>query len=291
VKRDDCTLTPDGLKKVQKQADLLLRKASAYGRFPTPVTDIIAAAKLEIARENCLDKVFLGSLYRRLPNSVKLLPDRVKHAAGKVLGLLDRADRTIHLDPELHPKRTLFLSLHETGHDVLPWQRQTFELLEDSDSEIDAYTNDLFEREANCFASEVLFQLNTFADEALSVSFGIKAPLDLSKRYGAGFYATARRYVGCCTRACSLLVFDRKTPADPLMLRRSIPNPLFRARFGELDWPNTCGPGDFFFENRPRNKFTPPRSFSLSDVNGDSVACLLEAFDSTRQVFFLIYPL
>ena len=62
---------------IRKEADRILRAASAYGRFPTPVDDLVLASKLEIARESALDAVFLGGLYRRLPNSLKLMPDRI----------------------------------------------------------------------------------------------------------------------------------------------------------------------------------------------------------------------
>ena len=108
MRPDDASLDPAAVRQVRKYADLLLRKAGAYGRFPTPVDDLVAAAELEIARENVLDRVFLGGLYRSMPNAMKLAPDRIRLAAGKVLGLLDRRDRTIHLDKDLHPKRVKF---------------------------------------------------------------------------------------------------------------------------------------------------------------------------------------
>jgi Zn-dependent peptidase ImmA (M78 family) len=166
MKSDDATLEPASQKQIRKYADLLLREADAYGRFPTPVEDLIAAAELEIARENALDKVFLGSIYRALPNGLKLLPDRLKRAASKVLGLLDRRDRTLHLDKDVHKRKVPFLSVHEVAHDFLPWQRKTYDVLEDSDTELDQQTHDKFEREANCFSSDVLFQLDGFAAEA-----------------------------------------------------------------------------------------------------------------------------
>jgi hypothetical protein len=183
MKKDDATIPMADLHNVRKSADLLLRRTSAYGRFPTPVDDVVSAAKLEISRENALDKVFLSSLYRRLPNAEKLVPDSLKRAVDKVLGLLDRTDRRIHLDPTVHPKKCIFLTLHETAHDALPEQRKTYALLEDSESELDPDTKEQFERQANCFASEVLFQLDSFTAEAAQITFGIRVSLDLSSRY------------------------------------------------------------------------------------------------------------
>jgi hypothetical protein len=294
MKADDVTLDASQERQVRKYADLLLKKGSAYGRFPTPVTDLVEAADLEIARENALDKVFLGGLYRSLPNALKLAPDRLKKALGKVMGLLDRRDRTVHIDKGLHPKKRVFLSLHEVGHDFLPWQRKTFDVLEDGESELDPETRDRFEREANCFSSDVLFQLDTFTEEAADCSFGIAAPLRLAPRYGASFYATARRYVVTSDRACALLVFDRPKVRDLkglLTLRRAACSKPYANRFGRPAAPAASGPGSFFFENRPVNKFTAPTPFALRDRNGDRVPGLAEAFDSTYEVFFLVYPL
>jgi Zn-dependent peptidase ImmA (M78 family) len=294
VKKDDSTLSTLGLRNVRKYADLLLRKANAYGRFPTPVADLITAAKLEVARENALDKVFLGSLYRALPNRLKLAPDRIKHAAGKVLGLLDRRDRTIHLDRDIHPKRRLFISLHETGHGVLVWQRQTYSLMEDSDQELDPETQELFEREANCFASETLFQLDVFTRDAADSAFGIRTVLTLAGRYGSSCYSAARRYVTQHARECALLVFNPPVYVDGtgycLTLRWAFASRAFAARFGEVTWPAECGPDHFFTSVRPENKLSPPTSCFVTDRNGTHVTCLAEGFDSTHQVFFLVYP-
>ncbi|MBL8799386.1 MAG: ImmA/IrrE family metallo-endopeptidase [Planctomycetia bacterium] len=295
MRKDDGTLTPQGQSSVRKYADLLLRKADAYGRLPTPVNDLIDAAKLEIARENALDKVYLGELYRALPNAFKLVPDRLKRAAGKVLGLLDRPARTIHLDPGVHRKKQTFLSLHEVAHDALPWQRQTFALLEDSENELDPETHDQYEREANCFASEVLFQLDGFAEEAADWDFGIRTPLKLSARFGSSFYAAARRYVVTGCRPSALLVFEqpvvRPELGEYLVLRRAVVSPSFGEHFGEVRWPHECGPGHFFTRYRPRNKLTAPTPFRLMNAEGTHVACLAEAFDSTHQIFFLLCPL
>lgn len=293
MKADDATLDPAQARQVRKYADLLLKKASAHGRFPTPVADLVAAAGLEIARENALDAVFLGGLYRSLPNALKLAPDRLKKTLGKVLGLLDRHDRTVHIDKSLHPKKVVFLSVHEVGHDFLPWQRKTFDYLEDGESELDPDTRDRFEREANCFSSDVLFQLDTFTAEAADHAFGIGTPVKLAPRYGASVYATARRYVVTSGRPCALLVFDQPaagSPAGGMALRRSAASASYVARFGPPLAPAACGPGCFFFDHRPGNRFTAPTPFPLRDRAGEPVAGVAEAFDSGYEVFFLVYP-
>jgi IrrE N-terminal-like domain len=295
MKQDDSILPAESEREVAKYADLLLRKAEAVGRFPTPVADLVSAAKLEIARESALERIGLDALYRRLPNALKLTPDVLKRAASKVLGLLHRPDRMIHLDPTLHPKRKTYITIHEVGHEFLPHQRSTFKILEDSDSELDSETQDLYEREANVFASEVLFQGARFAREAADSHLGIKVPVELSKKYGPSVYSAARRYVSTHAAPCALIVFD---PAVELIgvgpviqLRRIVPSRTFRRQFGDLSLNDTWGEGTFFFKHKPRNKFTAPVTCSIVDVNGDKQTCTVEAFDTTHHILFLMWPL
>jgi hypothetical protein len=294
MKQDDCTLPDESQQAVRRYADLLLRKASAYGRFPTPVSDLVRAAKLEVARESALARVGLDTLYRRLPNSVKVMPDALKRAAEKVIGLLHRPDRMIHLDPALHPKRKIYVTVHEIGHEFLPHQRATFKVLEDSDSELDPETNDLYEREANVFASEVLFQGSGFTTEAADCDLSIRVPVDLSKKYGPSIYSSARRYVSTHRAACALIVFNQPThlvgTGQVITLRRIILSPAFSRQFGSFSIADSWGPGTFFFLHRPMNKFTVPVPCRIVDINGDQQDCVLEAFDSTYQILFLLYP-
>lgn len=294
MKSDDTNLPSASERIVRRHADLLLKKAGAYGRFPTPVGDLVGAARLEVARESALARLGLDDAYRMLPSALKLAPDNIKRAASKILGLLDRGGRAIHLDPTAHPKRQLYVTVHEIGHEFLPHQRDTYALLEDSDAELDAETDDLYEREANCFASEVLFQLDAFRDEAADFKMGVKVPLNLSKKYGPSVYATFRRYVKQHREPCALAVYNPLSKSEGgvhvITLRRALCSPAFDAKFGLPCWPQTCGEGDFFFVHRPVNKFTLPTAFRIFDRNGVPRLCTVEAFDSTHQLLFLIYP-
>lgn len=122
MKKDDWTLGPADQKAIRKRADLLLRRADAYGRFPTPVDDLVEAAKLEVEREISLDGSIAGHIYKSLPNSWKTPGYTIKRAAKKVWGLLDRRGRTIYVDQDVYPQRKIFITIHEIGHDFLDWQ-------------------------------------------------------------------------------------------------------------------------------------------------------------------------
>ncbi len=291
MKRNDAFLTASQQREVKKSADLLLKKADAYGRFPTPIHDLISAAELELARENVLSDIFLGELYRSLPNSLKLMPDRLKKAVDKVLGVLDRPARIIYLDQSVHKNKKPFLSLHEVAHEFLSWQRKTYDLLEDGESELADDTRDEFERQANCFASDVLFQRDGFTRLAADFPFGIIVPINLAKKFGSSAYAAIRRYVTMNSCPCAALVFERPDanfPITELLVRRAVASPAFELQFGVHWMKDSYRRGEFFVEHLPFKKFTRSAALRLRDQNGNSQECTAEAFNSTKQVFFLI---
>jgi Zn-dependent peptidase ImmA (M78 family) len=78
----------------------------------------------------------------------------------------------ILLDPTCTPGKKNFVKLHEVGHKVLPWQRQSLVYVDD-DVTLDPETKDRFEREASFFASEVLFQCDRFDREARDLPLGV----------------------------------------------------------------------------------------------------------------------
>lgn len=287
-KPDDCSLTPNQLKAIRKHADRLLREAGAHGRFPTPVDELIQAARLFVEREVSLDTSFLSRVYHRVT-------DPIKHAVEKVLGLFDSRDRTIYLDHTVHPNKKTFLKLHETGHGYLPHQRETFAFIEESNATLDPDVRDEFDREANVFACEVLFQLDRFTKEAADCEFGIATPVDLSKRFGASCYAAIRRYVTTNRRACAVLVLNK--PAYEVgdgwatTLRRSFESPGFTAQFGKAAWPDSYGPEDVLTSIIAMSQgFSSPSLVLLRDLNSDTQRCVVESFNSSYQVFVFLYP-
>lgn len=142
--------------------------------------------------------------------------------------------------------------------------------------------------------STVTFQGGLFTKEAADCELGIRVPVDLSKRYGPSVYASARRYVSTHRSPCALIVFD---PAVDLIgvgnvipLRRIVYSRSFKQRFGELSLNDTWGDDSFFYKHRPRNKFTSPVQCKVNDVNGDGQLCVVDAFDTTHHILFLMRP-
>ncbi|MCB1880515.1 MAG: hypothetical protein KDI54_10730 [Gammaproteobacteria bacterium] len=268
----------------------MLEKADAFGRFPTPVSDVIGSANLTIAPEGA----FGDSLLSRIRNKAG---KALKRALSKVLGLLDIKGRLVFIDHTIHVVKQTFIKLHETGHAVMPWQRDIYAVVEECEKTLNPEIADLFDREANVFASEVLFQLDSFSNEAADHDFGLLTPVRLSKKYGASIYSSIRRYVSTSGTACTVLVLNppeaKHSTGFQASLRRVVNSPDFEKVFGDLPWPHCFTPDDNIGAMIPvgRRRMSGPRSIDLTDLNGEKHDCLAEAFTQTHQVFILIHSI
>ena len=268
----------------------MLEKADAIGRYPTPISDILDAANLIIAPEDA----FGDGLLRRLRNKAG---NALKRALSKVLGLFDARERLVFIDHSIHAVRQTFIKLHEAGHAVMPWQRDIYAVVEECERTLNPEVADLFDREANVFASEVLFQLASFSNEAADHEFGLLTPVRLSKKYGASIYASIRRYVSTSNTACTVLVLNPPEMTDSsgfqASLRRIVSSPEFEKLFGHLSWPSCFTPDDSIGAMIPigGRRMSGPRSICLTDLNGTQHDCLAEAFTQTHQIFILIHSI
>ncbi len=287
---DDQTVSASVLAEIRKEADRILRAASAYGRFPTPVDDIVAVARLKIEKEASLDVGYLTRMYKRVTGTIK-------HAVDKVWGLFHSGDKLIYLDLSVAETKQRFVSLHETGHGFLPWQKDLYALLEDGDSALDPDPEEDFERQANVFASEVLFQLDGFETAANSSAFTIKTPMELAKRYGASNYAAIRRFVSKSHDTCAVFVLEPPVweagRGHTYRLRRCISSPSFSKRYGSIQWPNVFYANDNGLAAKLPTHFKrkmTTRCRVPSPVPGEQERFYLEAFDTTYQTFALVFP-
>ena len=284
---DDSTISQQEAAEIRAEAERLLRNAVAVGVFPTPVDEILRAAKIEVL-PIALDEGYLAQLRRKAAAAGQAL----LRAISKVWGVFDPKTRIAFIDPETPKEKLPFLKLHEGGHAVLPWQ-SIFGIFEDCRKTLDPEVKLQFEREANVFASEVLFQLDGFTAEARDHAFGLNVPLKLAKRYGASVYATIRRYVSHSDKLCAVLVLNPPQPIEGAgfmcTLRRAIVSPAFARRFAGMRWPDTMTPDDQLGRLVPVNRMTGPRPLRLTDANGEAQDVVAEAFKTPHQVFILIH--
>lgn len=286
---DDSSLTPAQYAQVRTAAERALRDAGAFGRFPTPVDAVMDIAKVHEVKEDVLNEGFIQKLRREVP-------DALKRALKKVMGLFDARERLVFIDRSLHVVKQTFVRLHETAHAYLPWQRDLYVIVEDCEQTIEPDLADQFDREANVFASEILFQLDTFTEEAEGKDFGILVPVNLSRTYGASIYSAVRRYVTQNWRACCVVVLNppELIPGDGFRatLRRSCASASFHEMFGHIQWPDVFTPDDKIGAMVPIGKnrrMSGKREIGLKDSNGTLHDCVAEAFTQKHQVFILIH--
>lgn len=291
TKPDDSSLDLTELALVEMRARELLHKADAWGRFPTPVDDIIAAAKLRVAPKGMFDAAsFLAFVKKKTAEAANTL----KNALSKVLGLYDANEQIIHIDDSVNESKQKFLKLHETGHHEMPTHRKIFSLFQDCDQTLSPAIADQFEREANNFARFALFQGDAYKEQAADLAMSVKTPIKLAKTFGSSIYASAREFARTHHRACVVYILE---PIEIIpgrgaraAVRRIETSMSFRAQFGSpidviVDVNHALG-----ILLPIGRKMTRPTRLIYSDKNGTQHECLGEAFDTTRNVLLLIYP-
>ncbi|MCC8973828.1 hypothetical protein [Bradyrhizobium brasilense] len=289
-KPDDATLSAGQRAKVRAEAERALCEAGAFGVFPTPVERIMAVAKVEEVHDHVLDEGFLAKLRTDAGGLVK-------SALSKVLGLFHAKEGLVFLDHTLVKVKKTFVRLHEAAHGFLPWQRSMYALVEDCDHALESDVAALFDREASVFASEVLFQIDTFADDARNREFSIWTPVRMSKDYGASIYAAVRQYVSKHDKLCAVLVLNmpQLVEGDGFVstLRRHIVSDSFLATFGNSLWADKYTPDDRIGAMIPLGgrKYSGKRNLPLADLNGVQHDCIAEAFTQGHQVFILIHAI
>src|SRR5665811_1676450 len=161
---------------IDRQVDQLLRAADAYGRYPTAVDDILAAAKLTQVDDYVLD----DSKIAKAPAYLRSL---LRSAKQKIQGLVDRREKVVHISPDIdHEARRRFVKLHETTHSILPHQQDL--VYADTNETLSLATKRLFEQEANQGAAELLFQRAHFGRDANDLEISLASVWLLAERYG-----------------------------------------------------------------------------------------------------------
>ena len=291
TKPDDSSLDSEDRRIIEARAKRLLDQAGAWERFPTPIEDILAAARVKVAPTSIFDPVaILAYLQGKAANAAI----RIKSALAKVFGLYDGGDGVIHIDSTVTPAKQNFLKLHETAHHDIPTHRKTFRFFQDCEKTLAPEIADQFEREANNFARFAIFQGDAYTRMAADCTFEIKTPIKLAKKFGASLYASAREFARTNHRACVVYVLEKiefvEGHGARAMVRRIEPSPSFTAQFGRSS--DTVVTLDHFLGPvlPIGRKMTRPVSLSMTDLNGTAHECVAEAFDTSYNILILLYP-
>jgi len=267
----------------------LLMQSKSIDIFPTPVDSIVRFVNIKI--DNSIDLSNVDDDYIRKLSSDSAID--FLSSLNQVRGVLDRKDKVILLDKSQLPCRQNFVKLHETGHEILTWQKD-FLLFSDDDITLNINTTEEFEAEANYFASTILFQNDRFEILTKKFKLGISAPMTLAKKFGASIHSAMRKYVECSPKRCALLVLENIPiiGCNPICDKRDLfYSENFLETFGVIDFPERFGyKWDFVKDCYFGKKINVRGNISLDTENG-TADFNYHFFNNTYNAFVLIFPI
>lgn len=269
----------DAASDIARHVDALLKRADAYGRYPTPVDDIVSAAGLTEAPDFVLDSAALALLPSHLRSAMR-------RASLKLQGALDRRERVVHItDLVTHDGKRRFVKLHEVTHDLLPHQRAL--VYADDQETLSPTTKSRFEQEANQGAAELLFQRESFSLDGRGLAVGAPAIAYLAERYGSSLHAAFRRYAETHQQPVLVLRLHSTSNSDGSYTRHEQPcSPSWIARFGVPCFPRRLQPAQQPFLSALDHEVD---QVLINDLAGTPVRVSVEAFDNTYSQFLLLW--
>lgn len=273
---------------IERIAEHILRDSKCIGIFPTPVSKITAYTELK------LDE---GIDLSRIPESFlakhgHAFREKVQSALSKILGAIDLREKTIYLDLQQNPNRKRFVQLHETGHHVLPWQKDIF-CVDDETTLLAPEVKEEFELEASHFASVILFQHTIFDYESKKLPLSLKSAIALSERFGASRHASIRRYVERSPKRCALLVLEKASSNGDFSapVRNYFQSRSFSKAFGQISWPSPLGmEHSFIQELKMGRKYHEDGTLNTTNDNMELVTLRYHFFHNTYNTFIFMFP-
>lgn len=291
MRPDDSSLEINELNNVRIYARNLLKKSDAFGQLPTPVDHIVESANLRINKNISLDhnQNIVHRYTEKLRKSARPLIAGIK----KTLGLIHIPSNEIVLDQSLHESKKSFLKLHETGHGYLPHQREMFEIIEDGEMEISPDIEDLFEKEANNFAAEVLFQIDTYEKVAADYLVSIRTPMELARKFGSSIYASMRRYVQTHYYPLALAIYNKTSKVDKTcyQLRRAPQySDSFIKKFGLYKFPTETSLTDDLGSLLGKSRLQTNNKIVIKNLRKEYYLADLQIFNNSYQIFVILIP-
>jgi transcriptional regulator with XRE-family HTH domain len=219
----DAELPGEEIERIRGYVLALLRQAGALDRLPTPMDQLMDTAELVGAGEVTLDPEERRRLRRRFG-------DLVDTAWSKLQGMIHFRSREIWVNPEMYPLRQRFVLGHEIGHYLLPEHRELFAHLDD-DRRLRPDIRDLYERQANQAAIELLAQGDRLRREADDSALTMALIDGLAGRFRISMQATARRVVEETRQDCALAIAFHGSATGRLMPPHLYCSASFEKRF------------------------------------------------------------
>jgi hypothetical protein len=179
---------PDAARSISQIAEMALRKAGAVGTLPTPIDQLIAAAKLEDVTD---PEPFISSFIAKLQKGAR---ETFRAALQKLRGIADLRERAIYIPSDTNVRRVLFAKGHEFGHQAIPWHNVNT-AYQDDDLSLSHKAQECFDQEANFFSAEIIFQGRRFTSRVRDYKPSFEAVFQLADEHGASRHATLWRFV------------------------------------------------------------------------------------------------
>lgn len=183
---------PESAPEIFQIAERALIVAGAKGKLPTPMDNLLAAAKIshETDPEGVVQR-FLKSLNEQGRSLFQF-------SLQKIRGIADLRGQAVYVPTDTVPRQR-FAEGHELGHQLIPWhnvgRRSGSRFYHDTEYTLSPNVRELFDIEANLFSSEIIFQGRDFTRRARDFKPSFDAVFMLADTYAASRQATLRRYV------------------------------------------------------------------------------------------------
>jgi transcriptional regulator with XRE-family HTH domain len=183
----DLPLDPVDATVIREHMTKLLKAADVWGVIPVPLEAVMDAADLVRAGEISLD----SAEKKLLRSKFGALVDQV---LTRLQGVIHVRAREVWVKPGMYEPRRRFVTAHEIGHGVLPWQQETLAYLDD-ERRLSETIRIRYEREANHAAIELLAHGDLLRKEADDSALSLDLVGRLANRYQLSLQAAARRVV------------------------------------------------------------------------------------------------
>lgn len=245
----------DSEEEITDIAEQILQNAGVTGMLPTPIDKLLEAEKITcVANLDHLEESFLSGLRKKTRQGFRL-------AIQKVRGIADLREQVVYVGTNAngYNGRTRFVQGHELGHQVLPWHHVDLAYFDDNES-LSPRVQDEFEREANLFSAEVIFQGDRFREIALDYQASLDAIFTLADMHGASRQATLWRYVEAQDEKIAVAQYYPSNALDThgervLQLWKTIPSEKFNNKYNDIELPDRIRSGHPWVAARELGEF------------------------------------
>ena len=245
--RKNVIICPESAVEVSKYARSALRAADAIGQLPTPIDDLLAAAKvgnLEITEE--VKQSFAARLIGPARQGFDSMWEKIR-------GIADLRERITYVAENTTQPRIRFAKGHELGHEVLPWHYLDPGRFDDEKS-LTCEAEEIFDMEANFFSAEVIFQGSDFTGLVRDYTVGFNSIFHLADMHGASRHATAWRYVEEQDESVALVMYwPSKLNSEILRRGKVVASSNFLRKFNDIDLPQQLDPGHYWMTAHASN--------------------------------------